>query len=138
MPSPTAEPSCFVDPDRTSPAAKTPGIEVSIVALETRNPPASRSTAPARISGVRLETDEDKRGRRRIAVGLAAVAVACDDGGESSTLTLQRDDVHTGEDRELWIGAYAVLENRRGRQIGAREDSHPVGELRQVQSLLKG
>ena len=71
-------------------------------------------------------------------MGLAVVAVARDDGGESPTLTLQRHDVHTGVDRELWIGANAVLENGRGRQIGAREDSHPVGELRQVQSLLKG
>ena len=50
MPSPTAEPSCFVDPERTSPAAKTPAIDVSIVALVTRKPPASRSTASPRNS----------------------------------------------------------------------------------------
>ena len=28
IPSPTAEPSCLVDPARTSPAQKTPGMEV--------------------------------------------------------------------------------------------------------------
>ena len=30
-PSPTAEASCFVDPARTSPAAKTPGMDVKII-----------------------------------------------------------------------------------------------------------
>ena len=50
MPSPTADPSCFVEPERTSPAAKTPGIDVSMVALVTRNPPASLFTVSPRNS----------------------------------------------------------------------------------------
>ena len=60
MPSPTADPSCFVEPARTSPAAKTPGIEVSMVSLVTRNPPVSSLRRAAEEFGVRVEADEDE------------------------------------------------------------------------------
>ncbi len=50
MPSPTADPNCFVEPARTSPAAKTLDIDVSMVSLVTRNPPESLSAAPPRNS----------------------------------------------------------------------------------------
>ena len=40
IPSPTADPSCLVDPERTSPAAKTPGIDVSIVGAGHEEPSA--------------------------------------------------------------------------------------------------
>src|SRR3984893_780043 len=48
MPSPTADPSCLVELRRTSPAAKTPGIDVVNPPLSSTKPRASRSTLPRR------------------------------------------------------------------------------------------
>ena len=69
IPSPTAEPSCLVDPERTSPAAKTPAMDVSMVGLVTRNPPASRSTASPRnplLGFIPMNTKTAAAGNRRI------------------------------------------------------------------------
>src|SRR5580704_1638006 len=46
MPSPTADPSCLVEPRRTSPAANTPGTEVVKPPLSSTKPRESRSTLP--------------------------------------------------------------------------------------------
>ncbi|MBK7596957.1 MAG: low temperature requirement protein A [Gemmatimonadetes bacterium] len=46
-PSPTAAASCFVEPARTSPAAKMPGTLDSIIRLVVTKPTGSRSTRPS-------------------------------------------------------------------------------------------
>jgi hypothetical protein len=47
-PPPVAAASCFVLVDRTSPAAKTPSLDVSKVSSVTMNPHRSRSSVPFR------------------------------------------------------------------------------------------
>ena len=137
MPSPTAEPSCFVEPARTSPAANTPGMVVSMVVVVTRNPPAIALDRLGQEVGVGREADEHEGGRRRKALGLPAVAVAGHHGRESPTLPFELDDVHAGVHDELGVAAHPLLENRRSRQVRARQHPHPIGELREVQALFE-
>ena len=137
IPSPTAEPSCLVDPERTSPAAKTPGMDVSIVGLVTRNPPASRSTAAQEaLLGFRpMNTKAAAAGKRRVS---PRVLVAGHDGGEPASHALELDDVHAGADVELRVGPHPLLEHGRGGQAGAGQHPDLPGELGQVQALLQG
>ena len=86
-----------------------------MVALVTRNPAASRSTAPIEEGTVRLEADEYEGRGGRVAVDLTVVAVADHNGGKTAPFPLQLDDFHAGVNHELGIGPDPLLENgRRG------------------------
>ena len=105
IPSPTAEPSCLVDPERTSPAAKTPGRDVSMVGLVTRNPPASRSTASPRkplLGFSPMNTKAAAAGNRRISPlsrSRATTAANRPRSPSSSTMSTPVRTANCGSDR---------------------------------------
>ena len=82
MPSPTADPSCFVEPRRTSPAAKTPGIDVREAALVVDESARVEVDDAAKKGGVGVEADEHEGGTRVHHLLLAGGAVTEPDGFE--------------------------------------------------------
>jgi hypothetical protein len=127
IPSPTAEPSCLVDPERTSPAANTPGRDVSMVELVAMKPLASRSTASPRKAPLGF-----------MPINTKAAAVPPPAGGHTAPVALELENVYPGVDRELRVGPHALLQQRRGGQAGAGQHPYPLGEFGQVQPLLEG
>lgn len=80
-PSPVAAASCFVEPARTSPAAKTPWTEVWKVGSVTMNPHWSRSILPLNWGGRHI--------LRKASLGLGALA-----GDRDSALAEEGRGVH--------------------------------------------
>src|SRR3984957_15831601 len=123
IPSPTAEPSCLVDPERTSPAAKTPAMDVSMVGLVTRKPPASRSTLASRnalLGFSPMNTKAAAAGKRSISLLSRSRATTAatgpspgpaPPGGQPAPPALELDDVDPGADVELRVGPHPFLEH---------------------------
>ena len=73
-PSPTAEAICLVEPERTSPAAKTPSTFVRKIVVGHDEPAIVDVRGILEEAGVRIESDEDERSRRSTCSVLSAVA----------------------------------------------------------------
>ena len=109
MPSPTAEPSCFVEPRRTSPAANTPGIDVLKPPLSSTNPRGVEVDDAAKKGGVGVEPDEHEGGARVHHLLLSAVPVTEPDRFELA-LAGELDDLGVAMHDEMRVVVDLVLE----------------------------